>query len=285
MKMTNNIGALAAMSAESTRAALGLAQRGQVFDLGVLLGNATPRLPADSVVGFLLTQFRTPAVFAANPAMRGNSFSVELVQGSLHQSSHLDALIHAQRHGRVFNNGRVDDLLTDRGWRANGAETIPPIICRAVVIDVAATVGQTPVPDGYAVTLDQLQAAVTQQGVALRPGDAVLIRTRRCSSSAAFTLWKIYIWKTCCRPACASVCSSACRSRSKAPPARGCGRWPSSSRAGTPRCPRSSRIFWPNGMMRPDARRGRPQAPIRSGVGCRVIGVKMTNQEQPNDTQ
>ncbi len=175
--MTNNIGALAAMSAESTRAALGLAQRGQVFDLGVLLGNATPRLPADSVVGFLLTQFRTPAVFAANPAMRGNSFSVELVQGSLHQSSHLDALIHAQRHGRVFNNGRVDDLLTDRGWRANGAETIPPIICRAVVIDVAATVGQTPVPDGYAVTLDQLQAAVTQQGVALRPGDAVLIRT------------------------------------------------------------------------------------------------------------
>src|SRR4051794_29043809 len=101
--MTHNVGALAAMSAESTRAALGVAQQGRVFDLGVRLGNSTPRLPPESVVGFLLTQFRTPAAFANDPAMRGNSFSVELVQGSLHQSSHLDALIHAQRHGRVFN--------------------------------------------------------------------------------------------------------------------------------------------------------------------------------------
>src|SRR5260221_2442689 len=183
--MTDNIGALAAMTAESTRAALSLAQQGRVFDLGVLLGNNTPRLLPDQVVGFLLTQFRTPANFAHNPAMRGNSFSVELVQGSLHQSSHLDALIHAQRHGRVFNNGRVEDLLTDRGWRANGAETIPPIVCRAVIIDVAATVRQTPVPDGYAVTLAQLQAAVAQQGVALHAGDAVLVRTGKIVQFAA----------------------------------------------------------------------------------------------------
>lgn len=175
--MTHNIGTLASMSPESTRAALALAQKGRVFDLGVLLGNNTPRLPSDSVVGFLLTQYRTPASFASDPAMRGNSFSVELIQGSIHQSSHMDALIHAQRNGCVFNNGRVEDLLTDRGWRANGAETIPPIICRGVVIDVTTTAGRDPVPDAYGVTLEQLQAAVTQQGVALRPGDAVLVRT------------------------------------------------------------------------------------------------------------
>jgi kynurenine formamidase len=173
------------MSAASTRSALALAGQGQVFDLGSLLGNDTPRLPPDSIYGFTLTPYRTPASFADRPAMSGNSFSVEVVQGSLHQSSHLDALIHAQRHGRVFNNGRVDDLLTDRGWQANGAETIPPILCRGVVIDVAATVGQTPVPDGYAVTLAQLQAAVAQQGLALRPGDAVLIRTGKIVQFAA----------------------------------------------------------------------------------------------------
>jgi len=175
--MTNNIGALAAMSPASTRAALSLGQQGRVFDLGSLLGNNTPRLPPDSIFGFALTPYRTPASFADRPAMRGNSFSVELVQGSLHQSSHLDALIHAQRYGRVFNNGRVEDLLTERGWLANGAETIPPIVCRAVILDVAAAVGQTPVPDGSAVTLAQVQAAVAPQGVVLQPGDAVLVRT------------------------------------------------------------------------------------------------------------
>ncbi len=175
--MTDNIGALSFMTPDSTRAALGLAQRGKVFDLGVHLGNTTPHLPPDAVVPFLLTQFRTPANFAQDAAMRGNSFSVELIQGSVHQSSHMDALIHAQRHGRVFGNRTVAELLTDRGWRANGIETVPPILSRAVVIDVAAVVGQTPVPDGYAVSAVELQAAVQQQAVELRPGDTVLIRT------------------------------------------------------------------------------------------------------------
>jgi kynurenine formamidase len=175
--MTNTIGALGSMNSASTLAALALAQQGRVYDLGVLLGNTTPHLPTDSVMPFLLTQFRTPANFAHDAAMRGNSFSVELIQGSIHQASHIDALIHAQRHGRVFGNQTVEALFTDRGWRQNGIETLPPIVARAVIIDVAASVGQTPVPDGYGVTLPQLQAAVAQQGVQLRPGDAVLIRT------------------------------------------------------------------------------------------------------------
>jgi len=182
--MTHNIGALASLTTDSTRAALALARQGQVFDLGVLLGNTTPRLSPDQVVPFLLTQFRTPANFARDPAMRGNSFSVELIQGSIHQSSHIDALIHAQRHGRVFGNRTVDELFTDRGWRENGIDSVPPIIARAVVIDVAASVGRMPVPDGYGVTLAQLQAAVAQQGVQLRPGDVVLLRTGKITQYA-----------------------------------------------------------------------------------------------------
>ena len=109
--MTTNIGALGSMNSASTLAALALARQGRVYDLGVLLGNTTPHLPADSVVPFLLTQFRTPASFAHDAAMRGNSFSVELIQGSIHQSSHIDALIHAQRHGRVFGGQPVEGCL------------------------------------------------------------------------------------------------------------------------------------------------------------------------------
>ena len=183
--MTTNIGALGMMNSASTQAALALARQGQVFDLGVLLGNNTPHLPKDSVVPFLLTPYRTPASFAANAAMRGNSFSVELIQGSLHQSSHIDALIHAQRHGHVFGGQPIEAVFDDRGWRQNGIDTVPPIIARGVIIDVAASMGQTPVPDGYAVTLPQLQAAVARQGLQLRSGDAVLLRTGKIAQFAA----------------------------------------------------------------------------------------------------
>ena len=168
-------GALSALTAASVLAALQLARTGRRYDLGVDLGNDLPRLAPDAVVGFNLSQYRTPESFAADAAMQGNSFSVEVVHGSLHQSSHIDSLIHAQRHGQVFGGEPIRPLLGDFGWAAHGAETIPPIVMRGVVLDAAAAVGVTPVPDGQSVTLAQIQAAA--QGVALRPGDAVLVRT------------------------------------------------------------------------------------------------------------
>jgi kynurenine formamidase len=183
--MNDDKGVLGSMTAATTRAALELARQGRVFDLGVHLGQAMPHLSRDAVVPFTLTQFRTPASFLSDANMLGNSFSVELIQGSIHQSTHLDSLIHAQRHGRVYGNQTVEALLTDRGWRAHGVETVPPIVSRAVIIDAATAIGQTPVPDGYAVTAEELQAAVQQQGVALRQGDTVLIRTGKIAQYAA----------------------------------------------------------------------------------------------------
>lgn len=170
-------GALNAISSQTILEAARLIRAGTVYDLGVDLGNDMPRLPANTVAPFNLSQYRTPASFAADAAMRGNSFNVEVIQGSLHQSSHIDALIHAQRHGRVYGGGEVSALLGDFGWSAFGAETMPPMFRRGVVIDAAAAHGRTPIPDGYPVTARELQAAVQAQGLSLRAGDAVLIRT------------------------------------------------------------------------------------------------------------
>ncbi len=176
-QQTHDVGALSAINPQDVCAALALARRGQVYDLGVDLGNQTPRLPSDVVFPFTLSQYRTPAGFEADASMRGNSFCAEVIQGSLHQSSHIDALIHAQRYGRVYGGGTVAELFGDFGWRAFGAETIPPIVSRGVVIDTVGVVGHTPVPDGYSISAEELQAAVQAQDLRLQPGDTVLIRT------------------------------------------------------------------------------------------------------------
>jgi hypothetical protein len=81
----------------------------------------------------------SPPSFAADENMRGNRFSVEVIHGSTHPSSHLDALNHAQRHGRVYGGAEVAALLGDFGWRGFGAETIPPMVLPGVLIDVAAS--------------------------------------------------------------------------------------------------------------------------------------------------
>src|SRR5215203_4987421 len=114
-------GALNSLSSQSVLEALRLVRSGKTYDLGVDLGNALPRLPPDQVMAFNLSQFRSPASFADDAALRGNSFNVEVIQGSIHQSSHIDALIHAQRHGRVYGGGEAAALLGDFGWSAYGA--------------------------------------------------------------------------------------------------------------------------------------------------------------------
>ena len=53
------------------------------------------------------------------------------------------------------------------------------MIARGVLLDVAGTHGVDVLPDSYAITPDDLQDTVQKQGVELRKGDVVLVRTGR----------------------------------------------------------------------------------------------------------
>lgn len=170
-------GALHVLTPESVLAALRLVRYGRIYDLGVDLGLDTPRLPPDSVAPFSLSQFRSPASFTEIAEMRGNSFSNEVIYGGLHQSCHIDALIHAQRHGRVYGGAAISELLGDFGWSQYGMETVPPIVTRGVLVDLAGAAGVERLPDDTCISGAVVREAVERQGLTIREGDAVLART------------------------------------------------------------------------------------------------------------
>ncbi len=91
--------------------------------------------------------------------------------------THIDSLNHFGLDGEIWNGFKAVDHLGDRGWKVAGAENIPPIIARGVLIDVAAAKGIDMLPDGYRVTRDDLIQALKKQHVSLQRGDVVLIRT------------------------------------------------------------------------------------------------------------
>ena len=62
--VTTDTGALAASSAQAICAAMQSVRDGRVYDLGVELGNETPRLAGNLVAPFSIAQFRTPIVSA-----------------------------------------------------------------------------------------------------------------------------------------------------------------------------------------------------------------------------
>jgi kynurenine formamidase len=89
-----------------------------------------------------------------------------------HSGTHIDALCHQAEHGRLHGGIEVDARVqTPYGFTALGAETIPPLIARGVLLDVA---GEAPLPPGHVVAARELEAAARE--VELCKGDVVLVR-------------------------------------------------------------------------------------------------------------
>jgi len=68
--------------------------------------------------------------------------------------------------------------LGDKGWTKTDVEKFQPIVPRDWLIDLAAHKGVDVLPGTYAITAADLQATLDRQGIALQPGDAIMIRTR-----------------------------------------------------------------------------------------------------------
>ena len=107
------------------------------------------------------------------------SYTGTAVSMYTHTGTHIDALNHFGLNGKIWNGFSALKHLGDRGWNVTGAETIPLIIARGVLIDVAAAKGLDMLGDGYRVTRQDLIEALDKQGVDLQEGDVALIRTGR----------------------------------------------------------------------------------------------------------
>jgi kynurenine formamidase len=107
----------------------------------------------------------------------GGSAANELIVTGGHVGTHVDALAHVSQDGLL--HGGVDAARAQTGgrFRAHGVETIPPMLTRGVLLDVAAAEGLDVLPAGYGITGEHLRAAADGAGVTVRRGDVVLVRT------------------------------------------------------------------------------------------------------------
>ena len=108
----------------------------------------------------------------------GMSSANELIVMCGHSGTHLDALGHVSRHGVLCGGRRTEEVQAGgRGLRELGIETVTPVVCRGVLLDVARAEGIDVLPQDYGVTASVAQSVANDQGVEIRSGDAVLVRT------------------------------------------------------------------------------------------------------------
>ena len=66
--------------------------------------------------------------------------------------THLDGLNHLHKDGRTYNGHRVADIVAPYGTTRLGADTLPQIVTRGLLVDVAARRGVTRLAAGDVIT-------------------------------------------------------------------------------------------------------------------------------------
>ena len=153
----------------------------QVLEL--LAGARTYDLAHDYRVGMPHHPVHPPYLFGLCKAhgefMRGDvSSASEAIALGGHVGTHIDALCHFSKGGKLFGGVDVAPVQTyEGGVRALSIDTVGPILRRGVLLDVAGHLGVDVLPVDFAIGPDLLAAVAERSAIEIKPGGVVLIRT------------------------------------------------------------------------------------------------------------
>ena len=152
---------------------LDIVSRGvRVFDLGHEFFNGMPQSPNHPKFWMAL-QRRHGDVMRSD----GGSAASETITTGGHVGTHIDALSHVSHHGKLYGGLSADDAMNGGRFSSLGIETVGPMFCRGVLLDVPSALGVGALEPAYEITPDDLEAACELSGVRPGEGDVVLIRT------------------------------------------------------------------------------------------------------------
>lgn len=94
-----------------------------------------------------------------------------------HSGTHIDALCHQAENLSLYGGRAITPhLQTSTGFTELGAETIPPLLTRGILLDVAAYHGVDCIAEDRPITRADLEETARSQGVTIQAGDVVLVR-------------------------------------------------------------------------------------------------------------
>lgn len=169
---------------EAVVRAASLVRDGRIIPLAAARFPGMPLFPGHPP--FQVLNYRTPRgirVAGAQPWGPVNDvglgYMAEYIMATSHSGAHVDALAHMTigEDMHWHGGGRADEHLGDFGPTLHDASALPPFFNRGVLLDVAGFRGVPCLPAGAPVDAAELAAVCEAQGVTVRAGDVVCIRT------------------------------------------------------------------------------------------------------------
>jgi kynurenine formamidase len=166
------------------RAAARLVRSGRVISLAMHFDQRGPQTGANGRFNCLRYSVATGSdhvagaqQFSGAPLPRQMGYADDTVVLHLQSATHWDSLCHIFHAGKAYN-GVPAELVTSAGSPRLGSEQLKAtLVGRGVLLDVPRAKGLDWLDDGYAITVDDLEATAEAQRVDVRDGDILLLRT------------------------------------------------------------------------------------------------------------
>lgn len=175
----DELGTLNYITPEMIVKAARLVRRGAVFSLAIPFDSRGPQINQPRRFNPIHKMILTGPDFTTGAVKRpgGAGFADDMVIMPLQCATQWDALSHCFLDGTLYN-GYDANLVSSEGAKKNGIEKMARgVVARGVLLDVARVKGVEWLDPGYAITTEDLEAAVRAHGVTVGTGDALLIRT------------------------------------------------------------------------------------------------------------
>lgn len=166
-------GTLNHITPERLKAAAALVRKGKVFNLGIPLGPSGPQVGTNRTSPLRLMSETGDDQPFPEPFRYADDYVIMPLQAA----SQWDALGHVYYDGYLYN-GRPASDVSPHGLKHNSIDKIcKDVIGRGVLLDIVALKGVRWLEAGHVITPEDLDAAIERQGVEVKPGDVLLIRT------------------------------------------------------------------------------------------------------------
>ena len=170
----DTLGAINNLSPDKVVQAARLVTTGKTYRLGVETGPTSPAYPPRSYsMTVLQLDDGTGTPLGSNKAT-GNDDLMYLWMGI---GSQIDGLGHMGINHTYYNGNHASDFVTPKGLTNLSIDKLPPIVSRGVLLDITKLKGMDPLPIGYAINTDDINAAAKAAGVSIESGDVVLLHT------------------------------------------------------------------------------------------------------------
>ena len=164
---------------------------GQAISLGFALEDGVPQPPGSGRLNpqHLMTELPTAAAFQSGESV----FADDMMMMAVHAATHWDALSHCFHGGAMYGGISAYEVTATDGAAHNDIVPVARrLVTRGVLADVARHRGVDVLPPDEAIGADELADTLAAQGVEVRPGDALLIRTGLLGATQRSGAWTEY---------------------------------------------------------------------------------------------